>query len=115
MQHIRSSIAAISLGFLLTVFGHDALMSAAPHADGGAGHLDPGRHHESPLPPDEYDCGPIAGMHLKPSNALDVDDPAVTHPLPRVTDGLAGFLPHWSVAPGHPPDTRRALLQVFRN
>jgi len=118
VEYIRSSFAAIALGLLLTMLGHDALMSADPHPAGTAGHvrhLGQGEHRESPVPPDDLDCGPITGMHLKPSNLLDVDHAALVHSLPRVTDVLAGFLPHWSVAPGHPPDTRRALLQVYLN
>lgn len=111
----RSSIAAICLGLLLTVLGHDALMSADPHAGGSAGHIDLGGHHESPVPPDDIDCGPITGMHLKPSNTLDVDATAVAPSSPFGIEEHVSFSPHWSVAPGHPPDTRRALLQVYLN
>ena len=112
MEHIRSSIVAISLGFLLTLFGHDVLMAADPHPAGTAGQ---GEHHDSPAPPDDIECGPINGMHLKPPYLLDVDDAALAHSLPRTTGERTGFLPHWSVVPGHPPDIRRALLQVYLN
>jgi len=105
----RLHIAAIALGLILTVLGHDALMAADPHPSTDAG------HHESPVPASETKCGSITGMHPKTSNPLDVDDSALSHSLPRAIEQLTGFLPHWSVEPDHPPDTRRALLQVYLN
>jgi hypothetical protein len=115
MEQIRSSIALISLGLLLTMLGHDALMASAPHPLAPAGHTSHAGHHEFPAPPDGMECGPTAGVHPKPSTSFDVTDSAMSHALPWATDEIIGFFPHWSVAPGHPPDIRRALLQVYLN
>lgn len=115
MEHIRSLIAAIALGFLLTILGHDALMAADPHSFANAGHGGRAGHHEFPPPPSDIDCGPITGMHQKTSNTLDVDDAAVAPSLPSRIEELGSFRPHWSIAPDHPPDTRRAFLQVYLN
>lgn len=112
MEYIRSYIAAIALGFLLTILGHDALMAADPHPFANAGHAG---HHEAPVPPNDIECGPTTGMHPKPSTTLDVDDSATSDSLPPASDERTGFLPHWSVAPDHPPDIKRALLQVYLN
>jgi len=106
----RSHIAAIALGLILTVLGHDALMAADPHPSS----TDAG-HRESPLPAHENECGPTTGVHSKAANGPDVDDSTMAPLLPRASEELTGFLPHWSVAPDHPPDVRRALLQVYRN
>ncbi len=121
MKYSRLPIAVIALGLLLTVLGHDALMASAPHPmspsghTSHAGHTSPAGHHESPVLPDGMECGAATGVHPKPSTSFDVNDSAMSHSLPQAIDELTGFLPHWSVAPGHPPDTRRALLQVYLN
>lgn len=112
MDSIRSHIAEIALGLLLIILGHDALMAADPHHAADAGHAG---HHEAPAPANQTECGPTTGMHAKPSNTLDVDHSATSGSLPQATEEFTGFVPHWSVEPDHPPDIKRALLQVYRN
>lgn len=119
MGYNRSFIAAIALAMLLTVLGHDALMAADPHASSNAGfhsHPDHDAHdHDASAPVDTIQCGPATGIHPTLSRTLDVDNAAVAPSLPSRIEELGGFRPHWSIAPDHPPDTRRALLQVYLN
>lgn len=109
MEHIRSHIATIVFGLLLTLFGHDAVMAVGPHPSAHS------TYHESPSPATEVDCGLTTGAQPQSTIQLDVDDLAVDLPLSEVTRDIAGFLPHWVVAPDHPPDVKRALLQVYLN
>ena len=112
MTFARLHIAAIALGVMLTVFGHDALMATDPHTFAEIGHAG---HHESPAPANDTECGPITGMHAKPSHERDFDDPGVAQALPQATGEPTAFLAHRSAEPEHSPSTRRALLQVYLN
>ncbi len=112
MKYIQSHTPVITLGFLLTILGHEVLMAAAPHPSAHPGHAG---FHEAPALPKDIECGPTTGMHSKPSSTFDSDDSAMSNSLPPATEELTGFLPHWFAAPDHPPDVRRALLQVYLN
>ncbi|HVL25724.1 MAG TPA: hypothetical protein VM450_16665 [Thermomicrobiales bacterium] len=115
MRRAAAHLAAIALGMLLIVLGHDAIMAANPHAAGhGAAHA------SAPhvVAPDHQDvpCGPTIGIRPQPGDDLD----ATGHlPALIVADALPlaarPALPITWVDPDHPPDVRRALLQVFLN
>lgn len=111
MESIQSHIAAIALGLVVTLFGHDALMVAAPHTST----LDHAAGRESSSPEHDERCGPTTGAYPQIANELDVDAHAAGQPISHMTQSATGFFPHWSVDPDHPPATRRALLQVYLN
>lgn len=110
MEHIRSHIAAIAFGLVVTLFGHDALMVADPHTTPEFNHA---IDHE--LPVHDESCGRTTGAYPQIANGLDVDAQAAGQPISQLIQQAIGFFPHWSVEPHHPPDTRRALLQVYLN
>ncbi len=109
VAHIRSRFATIAFGLLVPLLGHDALMAASPRLPTHA------TSHESSESAIEVDCGPTTGVNPQATDDSGIDDTSVVRIVPGVTQGIAGFLPHWSVEPGHPPAVKRALLQVYLN
>ena len=129
-----SHIRLIALILLFTVLGHDAVMAGNPHA---ASH----QHHEHQLSAAHSGHGtsgfgetvPDAGGPLlspegeRPCGSLDALRPPAPAPdllsdridagiiQPRVADRLPRRAPDRGNEPDHPPDVRRALLQVFLN
>jgi len=97
---------------LLAVFGHDAVMAANPHASAHAATT-----HEAPAGhAADAPCGPTQGVRSQAD-----DDPLPdTYPLATLAilvtpSSTAPAMPPTWTEPDHPPDVRRALLQVFRN
>ena len=111
MESIQSHIAVIALGLILTLFGHDVLMVAGPHAPT----LDHAAEHESQSPANDESCGPTTGAYPQIANLFNVDVQSAGQPILLVPPQVTGFFPHWSVDPDHPPATKRALLQVYQN
>jgi hypothetical protein len=132
-----SHIKIIALLLLLTMLAHDTVMAGDPHAvshhqahaqrSGGGSAETGGPHHASMtadglaghgpvlLEAGESPCGPVISLRppsppdLLPDRgtaglirSLPVDEASVTAPVRRDD-------------PDHPPDVRRALLQVFLN
>ncbi len=113
MTRPRSHIAIIALGLLLIVFGHDTVMVTDPHDVGGVRHA--AHHDDAHTPPDDAPCGPVEGVRPQGADGLDVDAPS---PCLVVPEGIAPAIPmapRWWSEPDHPPDVRRALLQVYLN
>jgi hypothetical protein len=111
----RSHIAIIALGLLLIVFGHDAAMTTDPH-DVAVADVHAAHHDDAQTPPDDAPCGPVEGVRPQPlDDDMRGDAPA---PCLVVPEGIAAAIPsapRWWSEPDHPPDVRRALLQVFLN
>ena len=118
-------LAAIALGLLAIVLGHDALMAADPHAPAPPGAHAPSGEVAASLGRDPAGahgrvdsdpCGLLVGLRPTAPLDLDVDLPAASVPGAILAGELAvrGVRGGWQ-EPGHPPDVRRALLQVFLN
>ena len=128
-----SQIIAIACGLLLVVLGHDTLMAANPHAMATgtrpeaqvtAAHASHHTtHHQAVVdapdpvgePAGHAPCGTLHGVRPQPAPDLVPDvvsDAALVLPVPAPARMAAA--PTWDV-PAHPPDVRRALLQVFLN
>jgi hypothetical protein len=125
-------IKLIALALLLTVLAHDAVMAGDPHH---AGH-DASDHHASPAMPAHHTgtassiaghdggylvagshvpCGPM--IAVRPGTVSDLLPDPATHSLirPLRADSAPMQAPVDDEEPAHPPDVRRALLQVFLN
>jgi hypothetical protein len=108
----RTRIAVIALGMLLSILGHDAIMVTNPHEveTAHAAHHDVG-HASS----DDVPCGTIEGVRSPSADDLDTDAPA---PCLVMSDGMTVAIPvtpEWWSVPDHPPDVKRAMLQVYLN
>lgn len=127
-----ANIKLVALALLLTVLAHDAVMAGDPHA---AGHNAERHHagasvHESlPAPAlhraeqastylllaGETPCDPT--IAARPSSAADLlpDRAAEALIQPGAADASLPLAPVSGEEPTHPPNVRRALLQVFLN
>lgn len=100
-------LALVIFGFLL---GHDALMAADPHRPSSPDHTHAADIVSVSACPMPDGVRPIAPDVPLPDvmNAAFVIEPLL---LPRLDTSPTG----WGIWPDHPPDVRRALLQVFLN
>lgn len=128
-----SHIKLIALALLLTVLAHDTVMAGDPHAAGehAGGHhasVSMPAHHTglATTPLAEHDGERlVAGSHLpcgptiavRPGSVLELlPDPEATALIrPLRADSAPLHAPVDGEEPAHPPDVRRALLQVFLN
>lgn len=105
-RQVRPHMAALALGILLIMLGHDATMAANPHATSETSHAQPMAS----------TCGPTHGAK-SPTSEMTQDDAPYSMPflvsLPTIDLSLA--TPDWWSEPTYPPDVQRALLQVFLN
>ena len=105
-----TSLPAIALAIVLVLLGHDALMATNPHAE-------PSSHGASttgePLP------APCALLDVAPAASPGLSTAQASHAacmvLPIVLQQEMRVERAWEPAPDHPPDVRRAFLQVFLN
>jgi len=105
-----TSLPAIALAVVLVLLGHDALMVANPHA-GPNPHSAPATGEPLPAPCVLLDVAPAASPGLstaQASHAACMMLSLVLQPEMRVERAR-------ELAPDHPPDVRRAFLQVFLN
>jgi len=98
----------MALGLLLVVLGHDTLMAANPHASEHAA------HERAPVQAPEA-CGPTQGVQTPSSSDLDLHGTVGAPLLVSLAALAAPDVPRWWSEPSHPPDVRRALLQVYLN
>ncbi len=124
---VRKHLKLIALLLALTLVGHDGAMAGDAHGSPAARADSTGQHHHDAhsghlhdtAPADrtdpESECGPV--MNVSPHR------PDSSHPILPTTllatppDQVnALILPAVrAIEPDHPPDIRRALLQVFLN
>lgn len=107
-MRMQSHIGAITLGLLLTLFGHDVLMASGPHPS-----VLSAQNHHAPAP--DRECGPTRGAHPQLPSQINLDCQAASLSTSSILHPVTGFLPHWSIDPGHPPAIKRAFLQVYLN
>jgi hypothetical protein len=109
-MRLRMHITTLAFGMLLTVFGHDAMMAADPHIREHAVH-----ETSSTSVPMTSTCGPTHGARPDTDNDATPDDSAGNPVVPQITETSGIHLLRWWTEPAHPPDVRRALLQVYLN
>lgn len=96
------------LAGLLVLFGHDLVMATEPHALASS-HAD----HAETLERTETDCGSLEGSPMSSSTVPDLHAEVALLFVPaRALDSPRAA---WRIEPSHPPDVRRALLQVYLN
>jgi len=106
----RTSLPAIALAIVLVLLGHDALMAANPHAESSS-HGAPATGEPLPAPCMLLDVAPAASPGLSTAQASHAACMACSiAPQHEIRVERA-----WELAPDHPPDVRRAFLQVFLN
>ncbi len=105
-----TSLPAIALAVVLVLLGHDALMVANPHAEASS-HGTPATGELLPAPCVLQDVAPATSPGLSTAQMSH----AACMVLPIVLQQELRVERVWQPAPDHPPDVRRAFLQVFLN
>jgi hypothetical protein len=112
-------IPLLALLMISMVVGHDLLMAADAHQGAGpaTAHASaPADGHEHHAGPALETCADLDAVRQAGSLLAGLDGPPAALPsLPFALADAPGFLARWNLAPGDPPDIRRAFLQVFLN
>lgn len=107
---MRIWLPVATLVTLVLLLGHDAMMATDPHGQASA------REHHHVMEQEASSCLAIEGARVDRPDLPAPDGAAADFPI--VLASVPGQPPSdiaWREAPGHPPDVRRALLQVFLN
>ncbi len=106
------SLPVLALVVLLTLIAHDAVMAAGPHEPWAAHYVLHGAGDDAP----ETNCHlpdslrPVPPDGPAPDTSSVILIAALMMPLRQEIGHIAR-----SMAPGQPPDVRRAFLQVYLN
>jgi hypothetical protein len=108
MGLVRTSFPLLALVTLVMLVGHYVFMTAGPH--------DPDASRAAEDDSSAIHCHIPDGARLAAPVSIDVETAGLTSPSWTEADASRVIaLVAWDAAPGQPPDTRRALLQVFLN